>query len=68
MESTITTDPRVEIKKAIDSGNTQWLLEKSGELHGHYCPGLAYGVRAAYRAVIDLDIHSTGMEEVIAIL
>ena len=26
------------------------LYEKAGELHGHYCPGLAIGVRAAAAA------------------
>lgn len=31
------------------------LYEKAGELHGHYCPGLAIGVRAAAEA---LDILS----------
>ena len=61
-------EPRKDIKKAIDSGDVKWLLAKAGELHGHYCPGLAYGVRAAYRAVTDLKMHSTGMEEVVAIV
>lgn len=61
-------DPRREIKAAIDQGNTRWLLERAGELHGHHCPGLASGVRAAYRAVRDLGLHSTGMEEIIAIV
>lgn len=27
------------------------LFEKAGELHGHYCPGLAIGVRAAAEAL-----------------
>lgn len=31
------------------------LYEKAGELHGHYCPGLAIGVRAAAAA---LDIRA----------
>ncbi|MFO8101119.1 MAG: FmdE family protein [Dehalococcoidia bacterium] len=61
-------DPRATIKKAIESGDLKWLLEKAGELHGHYCPGLAYGVRLAYRAVTELGVHSTGMEEVVAIV
>lgn len=61
-------DPRAEIREAINNGDLKWLLEKAGELHGHYCPGLAYGVRAAFRAVTDLGIHSTGMEEVVAIV
>jgi formylmethanofuran dehydrogenase subunit E len=61
-------DPRARIKEAIAAGDLRWLLEKAGELHGHYCPGLAYGVRAAFRAVNDLGVHSTGMEEVVAIV
>lgn len=61
-------DPRSEIKSAIEEGNTRRLLERAGELHGHYCPGLAYGVRAAYRAAKELGIQSTGMEEVIALV
>ena len=54
MTDGLRADPRAEIRKAIDNGNTLWLLERAGELHGHYCPGLAYGVRAAYRASADL--------------
>ena len=61
-------DPRAEIKKAIESSDKRWLLENAGQIHGHYCPGLAYGVRSAFRAVTDLEIHSTGMEEVVAIV
>ncbi len=61
-------DPRMTIKEAINKGDLKWLLEKAGQLHGHYCPGLAYGVRSAYRAVTEMGIHSTGMEEVVAIV
>ena len=68
MTDNATDDPREKIKKAIESGDINRLLEKAGELHGHYCPGLAYGVRAAYRAVTELGVHSTGMEEVVAIV
>lgn len=32
------------------------LYQKAGEIHGHYCPGLAIGVRAAAEAVAMLDI------------
>jgi len=60
--------PRKRIRDAINSGDLKWLLTSAGELHGHYCPGLALGVRSAYRAVRDLDVHSTGMEEVIAVV
>ncbi|MFO8009286.1 MAG: FmdE family protein [Dehalococcoidia bacterium] len=63
-----TGDPRAQIKAAIDAGDLKWLLEKAGELHGHYCPGLAYGIRSGYKAVTELGAHSTGMEEVVAIV
>jgi len=68
MEIDAVGDPRAGIKQAIAAGDLRWLLEKAGELHGHYCPGLAYGVRAGYRAAVDMEIDSTGMEEVVAIV
>ena len=40
------------------------LYRKAGELHGHYCPGLAIGVRAAAEALRILeveDIHSKSL-------
>ena len=40
----------------------------TGALHGHFCPFLAIGVKAAARAVKELGISSTGMEEVVAIV
>ncbi len=36
------------------------LYQKAGELHGHYCPGLAIGVRAAAEALRILDIREKG--------
>ncbi len=36
------------------------LYEKAGVLHGHYCPGLAIGVRAGFEARRILDIKSAG--------
>jgi formylmethanofuran dehydrogenase subunit E len=45
------------------------LLKKAGELHGHFCPYVALGVRAGYTALTALGIeHNLGMEEVIAIV
>ncbi|MFP3975364.1 MAG: FmdE family protein [Dehalococcoidia bacterium] len=61
-------NPREEIKDRTAAGDLQWLLERAGEIHGHYCPGLAFGVRAGYRAVRDLEAHSIGMEEIVAIV
>jgi formylmethanofuran dehydrogenase subunit E len=60
-------NPRLEIAKAIDTGNLKYLLTLTGLLHGHYCPGSASGVKAGARAMRDLRIErSTGMEDVIA--
>ena len=68
MDSDTIIDPRAKIMEAIAAGDLRWLLNSAAQLHGHYCPGLAYGVRAACRAVTELGAHSTGMEEVLAIV
>jgi formylmethanofuran dehydrogenase subunit E len=60
--------PRTIIEEKIAAGDVKWLLTRAGELHGHYCPGLAFGVRAGYRAAVEMGMQSTGMEEVIAIV
>lgn len=60
--------PRQEIEDAISAGNLHRLLEISGLLHGHFCPGSAMGVKAAARAVKEMTVTSTGMEEVVAIV
>lgn len=36
------------------------LYQKAGELHGHYCPGLAIGVRAAAEALEILSVEKKG--------
>ncbi|MBN1691485.1 MAG: formylmethanofuran dehydrogenase [Dehalococcoidia bacterium] len=61
-------NPRQELEKAIAQGDLQKLLRSTGLLHGHYCPGSAMGVKAAARAVNELRVKSTGMEEIIAIV
>jgi formylmethanofuran dehydrogenase subunit E len=62
-------NPRLNIEEAIYSGDLSTLLKLSGMLHGHFCPGSAFGVKAGARAMRDLGIkRSTGMEEVIAIV
>jgi formylmethanofuran dehydrogenase subunit E len=61
-------NPRREIEQAIAAGDLGSLLRISGMLHGHFCPGSALGVKAAARAVRELGVKSTGMEEVIAIV
>jgi formylmethanofuran dehydrogenase subunit E len=60
--------PRQEIEHAVAQGDQRKLLRLGGLIHGHYCPGLAMGVKAAYCAVRELRAKSTGMEEVLAIV
>jgi formylmethanofuran dehydrogenase subunit E len=40
---------------------------KAGQLHGHFCPGLAMGVMAATYAMNELKVKSDGMEDLLAI-
>jgi formylmethanofuran dehydrogenase subunit E len=61
-------NPRREIEDAIDAGDLNRLLKMNGMLHGHFCPFSAIGVKAAARAVQELGVRSTGMEEVVAIV
>jgi formylmethanofuran dehydrogenase subunit E len=66
---TIPQSPRREIEELIRRGGLEGLLIKAGELHGHFCPYLALGVRAGYIALKTLGVErSTGMEEVVAIV
>ncbi len=68
-EMTIPRNPRREIEELIRRGGLEGLLIKAGELHGHFCPHLALGVRAGYIALKTLGVErSTGMEEVVAIV
>ena len=39
--------PRIDLVRNIMGGNTEELLLKSAQLHGHVCPGLALGVMGA---------------------
>jgi formylmethanofuran dehydrogenase subunit E len=59
---------RGEIERLIEAGDLRGLLYKAAELHGHLCSYLTYGVMAGYIAVRELEVKSTGMEEVIAIV
>lgn len=59
---------RAGIESLIEAGDPQGLLYKAGELHGHLCGHLAYGVKAGYIAMRELGLKSKGMEEVIAII
>ncbi len=59
---------RDRIWKMVQEGDENKLLEEAAVLHGHYCPGLALGVKASMTAMKRFESEHTGMEEVIAIL
>jgi formylmethanofuran dehydrogenase subunit E len=59
---------RTDIEKLIKNNNLKGLLNKAGELHGHLCSYLTYGVLAGHIAVKELKIKCTGMEEAVAIV
>jgi formylmethanofuran dehydrogenase subunit E len=59
---------RMEIEEMIDRNDLPGLLKKAGELHGHHCNYLAYGVIAGLYGIKKLGITNIGMEEIIAIV
>lgn len=59
---------RGEIESLVEAENLRGLLYKAGELHGHLCSHLAYGVKAGYIAMRELGVKSRGMEDIIAII
>ncbi|MBN2165402.1 MAG: SAM-dependent methyltransferase [Marinilabiliaceae bacterium] len=65
--SILKAEPRIEIINLIANNNTEQLLLKAGQLHGHFCPGLAMGVKAATFAMNKLKAKSDGMEDLLAI-
>ncbi|MFO7924978.1 MAG: tRNA (N6-threonylcarbamoyladenosine(37)-N6)-methyltransferase TrmO [Bacteroidales bacterium] len=65
--SLLKTRPRIEINNFIEKTNLDALLLKAGQLHGHFCPGLAMGVMAAAFAMDELNEESDGMEDLLAI-
>ncbi len=66
-QAILKSDPRIEIRNHIAQGKTELLLIKAGQLHGHFCPGLAMGVMAAAFAMNELQADSDGMENLLAI-
>ena len=68
MKNIEVSNPRQGIEEALDAGSLARLLKLSGMLHGHFCPFLAIGVKAAAKAVKELGIRSTGMEEMVALV
>jgi tRNA-Thr(GGU) m(6)t(6)A37 methyltransferase TsaA len=62
------TGPRKDILANILAKDTEKLLLKAGQMHGHFCPGLAMGVMAATHAMNALRVNdSDGLEDLIAI-
>jgi formylmethanofuran dehydrogenase subunit E len=59
---------RLQLEELIEAGDLPGLLKKAGELHGHHCNYLAYGVVAGLYGVRKLGVSNTGMEEVIAVV
>ncbi|MBN2380467.1 TraR/DksA C4-type zinc finger protein [candidate division WOR-3 bacterium] len=59
---------RAEIEEMIAADDLKGLLAKAGELHGHFCNYLAYGVVAGLYGIKKLGVANTGMEEVVAII
>ena len=59
---------RREIESLIRIGDLKGLLQKAGELYGHWCNYLAYGVIAGYYGIKETGVTNTGMEEIIAIV
>ena len=56
-------NPREEIQKKIEAGDLRWLLLKTGELHGHFCPFVALGVKASVIALRRLKAFTEGIDE-----
>lgn len=61
--------PRTAVEHLIRKGDLEGLLNKAGELHGHFCPYVCYGTRAGYVALRELGVQeNVEMEEVVAIV
>ncbi len=61
-------DPREDVRRMLEAEDFENLLLASAVLHGHFCPGLALGVRAGHAALSRLDFENTGMEELVAVV
>jgi len=64
----IEADPRAKIKALLCAGDFEGLLRCAALLHGHYCPGLAFGVKAGHAALSRLGFENTGMEELVSVV
>jgi formylmethanofuran dehydrogenase subunit E len=62
------TDPRANVKAMLLRGDLRAILETAAQLHGHFCPGLAFGVKAGYAGLRRLGFENTVMEELVAVV
>ena len=62
------SNPRARVNRLILARDWETLLIQAGELHGHFCPFLALGVRAGSYGLRHLGLESDGMEEVLSIV
>lgn len=58
-----------KFKKIMKEGNKmdQQLWEKAVQFHGHACPGLAIGVRAATEAIDKMEINFSKDEDIVCV-
>jgi formylmethanofuran dehydrogenase subunit E len=56
------------MKALLRKGDLTQLLTQAARLHGHYCPGLAFGVLAGWAGLKRLGFENTGMEELLAVV
>ncbi|MFO7793038.1 MAG: FmdE family protein [Candidatus Saliniplasma sp.] len=61
-------EPRKKVWKLIDEDDLEELLHNAAVLHGHYCPGLALGVKGSFELVKRMGLKSDGMEDILAIV
>ena len=61
-------DPRTQMKELLKSEQLEELLVRAAALHGHYCPGLAFGIKAGHTGLERLGFENTGMEELLAVV
>jgi formylmethanofuran dehydrogenase subunit E len=67
-EERLKSNPRGEYARYLRHKDIKTLLLKAGQLHGHYCPGLATGVLAGAYAMSHISEISDGLEKLLAIV
>ena len=68
MEKELLDNPRRNIWEYIQNNNLNSLMLSAGQIHGHFCPGLAIGVMGATFAMQQINTNSDGMEDLLAIV